>query len=157
MNPTEKRRAGEAAFNLLLLAASGYVLFVAYRISGFSSVSSPGTFPMLAAGVMVGSMATVLWKERRRAIRADESRIGRQLRRAIGLVFPPVLLVYTGIIVGYMILIEPLHFIASSFAFLLVSIVYLKGARPLRALGISAVTLGSIYLVFHYLFRVTLP
>ena len=157
MDPTEKRRAGEGFFSWMLLAASTLLLFAAYRISGFSSVCSPGTFPMLAAGAMILSMAAVIRQDRRRTDRSGEEGMGHALRRAASDVFPPVICVYIGLVIGYMLLIEPTHFIPSSFAFLFVSMVYLKGSRPLKALGISAVTLGAIYLVFHYLFRVTLP
>ena len=45
---------------VLLMALSLFVLIQAYLISGFSSISSAGTFPMVAAAIMVVAMALTL-------------------------------------------------------------------------------------------------
>lgn len=59
--------------------------------------------------------------------------------------------------IGYMILIETIHFLPSSFAFLLASMIYLKGSTIIKSLIISILTLACIYFVFEYFFRVVLP
>jgi putative tricarboxylic transport membrane protein len=154
----EKRKlhAAENVFTLLMLVFSVIVLILAYQISGFSSISSPGMFPMLAAGVMVISLIFLLL-DNRKAEKPDADGLKEELRQAAKGIFSPVFLVYTGIIIIYMLIMEPLHFLPSSFVFLLGSMIYLKGSTPLKSLFISLGTLAGIYLIFHYLFRVVLP
>ena len=156
MKKSRKLHYGENAFTWFLLAFSIFVLVFAYLISGFSSVSSPGTFPMIAAAVMVVSVIFVL-RGNRKAEKPEAENFIDELRKATREIFSPVFMIYTGIIIVYMLMIQPLHFIPSSFAFLLVSMIFLKGSTPVKSLLISAVTLGVIYLIFHYLFRVVLP
>lgn len=93
----------------------------------------------------------------RKAEKPDAETLKEELSRAAGDVFNKVFLIYTGIIIIYMIAIQPFHFLVSSFGFLLVSMIYLKGSAPLKSLIISVVTLGAIYFLFHFLFRVVLP
>ncbi len=156
MSIDRKLQAGETVFTWLLLLFSIFVLVMAYLISGFSSVSSPGTFPMAAAVVMVGSMV-VLILENRKAVKPDAKGRADELRMAAQDIFRPVFLIYTGIVLLYMILLQPLHFLPSSFLFLLGSIIFLKGSTPLKSLYISVGLLACIYGIFHYLFRVVLP
>jgi putative tricarboxylic transport membrane protein len=154
----EKRKlhAAENVFTLLMLVFSVIVLILAYQISGFSSISSPGMFPMLAAVVMVISLIFLLL-DNRKAENPDADGLKEELHKAAKDIFNPVFLVYIGIIIIYMLIMEPLHFLPSSFIFLLGSMIYLKGSTPLKSLFISLGTLGGIYLIFHYLFRVVLP
>jgi putative tricarboxylic transport membrane protein len=156
MKSPRKLQAGENLFTWLLLLLSLFGLVCAYLISGFKSVSSPGTFPMIATAVMVVSIVMVIL-DNRKAQKPEADGLKDELRQAAKEIFPPVFLVYTGIVIVYMLIIQPLHFLPSSFAFLLVSMIYLKGSTPLKSLLISAGTLGGIYLIFHYLFRVVLP
>lgn len=156
MSDNRKRRAGENLFAWLMLALSGFILVQAYLISGFSSISSAGTFPMGAAAIMVISMVLVLLNNRKLE-KPDVDDFKDELHRAAKEVLPRVFLVYSGVIVGYMVLIQPLHFLPSSFAFLLVSMLYLKGGSVLKSFVITTVMLASIYVVFQFFFRVVLP
>ena len=156
MKTTRKLHAGENAFTWLLLAFSLFLLVCAYLISGFASVSSPGTFPMIAATVMIISLALALLGNRK-AKKPETDGLKVELSQAARQIFTPVFLIYTGIIIVYMLIIQPLHFLPSSFFFLLASMIYLKGSTPVKSLLISAATLGAIYLIFHFLFRVVLP
>jgi putative tricarboxylic transport membrane protein len=52
------RLPGEAGFGILLLAFSLLAFREAFDISGLSSISSAGTFPMAAAAAMAASRAT---------------------------------------------------------------------------------------------------
>ena len=156
MKEIRKLRAGENLFAWLMMALSLFVLIQAYLISGFSSISSAGTFPMVAAAIMVVAMALILLNNRK-LVKPDADGLKDELRQAAKQVLPKVFLVYTGIIIGYMILIQPLHFLPSSFAFLLVSMIYLKGSTVIKSLIISILTLACIYIVFQYFFRVVLP
>lgn len=156
MREIRKLRAGENAFAWLMMALSLFVLIQAYLISGFSSISSAGTFPMVAAAIMVVAMAMILLNNRK-LTKPDADGLKDELRRAAKQVLPKVFLVYTGVIIGYMLLIQPLHFLPSSFAFLLVSMIYLRGSTVIKSLIISTLTLACIYIVFQYFFRVVLP
>lgn len=149
-------RAGESLFAWLMLGFSSFVLIQAYLISGFSSIDSPGMFPMGAATVMVVSSVMILLKNRRLKPAKAKS-VRDELQQATTTVLPKVFLVYGVIIIGYMLLIKPLHFFPASFAFLFISMVYLKGTNWLKSLFITTVMLGCIYVVFQYLFRVVLP
>jgi putative tricarboxylic transport membrane protein len=156
MKEIRKLRAGENLFAWLMMAFSLFVLVQAYLISGFSSISSAGTFPMGAAAIMVVAMALILVTNRKLE-KPDADGLKDELQQAVKQVLPKVFLVYTGVIIGYMILIQPLHFLPSSFAFLLVSMIYLKGSTAIKSLIISTLTLACIYIVFQYFFRVVLP
>lgn len=151
-----RRRSGEHAFTWVLMVFSVAVLILSYRISGFSSVSSPGAFPMAAATVMVFSMVLVLL-ENMKMKKPDVRGFSDEMRRAFNRVLPWIIIIYTGIIFGYALLIQPVHFFPSSFVFLFVSMIYLRGTTWLRALLITIGTLICIFIIFQYVFRVTLP
>lgn len=156
MKKTRKLQDGEGVFTWFLLLISLFVLITAYTISGFSSISSPGTFPMVSGSVMVLTII-ILLVGNRKAEKPEVETVKEELRRAGANIFTPVFLIYTVVIIAYMVLIQPLHFLPSSFAFLLISMIYLKGSTPLKSAVISVVTLAVVYFLFHFLFRVVLP
>ena len=156
MDKDRKLRTGENFFAWILLLFSLFVLLQAYFISGFSSISSAGTFPMAASAVMVVSSCLILLKNRR--FEKPETRNLRdELAQAAKAVLPYKFLIYTVIVVAYVTLLQPLHFLPSSFAFLVISIIYLKGTTVPKALIISISILVFIYILFQYVFRVVLP
>ena len=156
MKNKRKLRPGENLFAWLMMAFSLFVFIEACRISGFSSISSPGMYPMIASGVMVLSMALVL-RNNRKSAKPDADGFKDEMQQAARRVLPPIFLIYTGIVVGYMLLIEPLHFLLSSLAFLMLSMIYLKGSGWLKSVMIAVGAMAGIYLVFQYVFRVVLP
>ena len=69
-NDTQERRPGELVFNAVLLIFSLFMFWHAYRIAGFSSLSSAGAFPMAMSALMAVTSSTVLLRTwRRRAAR----------------------------------------------------------------------------------------
>lgn len=156
MKKIRKLRAGENAFVLSLMSFSLFILVIAYRISGFSAVSSPGAFPMAAGLVMVIALGFVLF-DNRKLENVGITGVLDELRLARKNVLPKDFIIYTGIIICYMLLIQPLHFLPSSFLFLVVSMVVLKGSSPLKAFIISLVSMACVFLVFQYFFRVVMP
>jgi hypothetical protein len=134
-------------FSLLLLALSLFLLYQAYDISGFASVSSPGVFPMVAAAVMVVSVAAVIVRERREAAPAGF------MRR----VAPPVLLITIALIVALMLALEATGFVIAAGAFLFVTILFLERGRPVRAALVAVVAVAAIYAIFRLGFQVVLP
>jgi putative tricarboxylic transport membrane protein len=151
MDNDRPRRPGELAFAAVMLALAAFVLYQAHGISGFSSPSSPGVFPMLAAGAMVASGLVIVLRTRRIGWRgAAATRFGSEIT-------PRRHIVFAGMIVAYMIALEPLGFLLSSFAFLLASIHYLYRKGIMVELALSAGSLAAVYLVFRYVFTVVLP
>jgi putative tricarboxylic transport membrane protein len=153
---TRRLRPGENLFCVLMLLLSLSILLLAYRISGFASLSSPGAFPMAAGLVMVISMGLVLLGHRR-LDKPSVSGFKEEVQVAARRVLPLKFLIYAGIILAYMLLLQPLHFLPSSFLFLVVSMMALRGSGLVKSLLISAGTLAVIYLIFQFLFRVVLP
>lgn len=151
----EKLRAGELYFDLAVLVASLIILILAYRISGLA-LSAAGTFPMASSAVMVASMLMILWNNQKKD-RVNQDGFVSELRQTIQQVFTKDLMVFTCLTTFYIAAIEPLHFLPSSFVFIMLSIIYLKGSTLGRATLISAATLAFIYIVFLYFFKVLLP
>jgi putative tricarboxylic transport membrane protein len=153
---TRHRLPGELGFILLLIAFSAFLLWQAWRISGFESITSAGVFPMAAALVMLLSLAVVFVRSMRvprEAQAPDESRLGHFVRR----LSPGVVVSFSVAIVVYMLVMEWLGFLLSSFLFLVVSMRLLGSARWILNLLLSAVMLAAIYVVFHTAFSVVLP
>ena len=156
MDEMRRRRSGENAFAWLLLLFSIIILILSYQISGFSSISSPGAFPMAAAAVMVISMAFVLMENRK--LKKPNAKVFKdELHRSVKRIFPRIIIYYMGIIFVYMLLLQPLHFFPSTFLFLFISMVYLKGTSWVRSLLVTTGALIGIYVIFQFVFKVTLP
>lgn len=156
MKKTRRLRTGENLFVWMMLVFSITVLILAYRISGFSSISSPGTFPMAAAAVMAISICLVLI-ENRKLRKPEVTGFIDEMHRATNRLLPRVIIVYTGIVLAYGLLIKPLHFFPSSFVFLFFSMIYLKGSVWTRSLVITAGALIGVYIIFQFVFKVMLP
>lgn len=139
-----------------MMVLSLFVLILAYRISGFSAISSPGAFPMAAGLVMVISAGLALFGNRKLE-KPDAENLADEMKLAVKAVFPKEFVIYTGIIIGYMIALQPLHFLPSSFVFMVLSMIVLRGGGFVKSLLISAGTLVCIYIIFQYFFRVVMP
>jgi len=74
-------RVGESLVTWLLLGFSLFILALAYRISGFSSISPPGMFSMLAAAVMVLSIGLALIGNRQKR-KPDAAGLLQELNQA---------------------------------------------------------------------------
>ena len=70
---------------------------------------------------------------------------------------PLPIVLFTALIVAYMLTLEPLGFIISSFAFLVASMYALGDRRIVRVSIVSAVSLAIIYVIFQTAFSVVLP
>ncbi len=152
----ETRKPGETAFLWLLLVLSVAVLVFAVRISGFSSLSSPGAFPMFVGAIMIFSCVMAL-REASRKERPPFKKTAEELRKAAGDLFSLVMLGFTFLIVVYGYLLGHIGFLVSTLLFLWTSIVFLKGAPPFKATWVSLLNVFIIYLLFRYVFLVLLP
>lgn len=149
MHDKRKRSAGETGFNAGLLAVSLVLLWQAYDISGFESLSSPGALPMAVAFTMVISSGMILLDSWRHTV-PDDTQFFRDI-------LPPVIIVMMLFITGYAVLLVPLGFLPTSLIFLAGSIFYLRGGGLGYALGVSVLALVLVYVVFRLIFTVLMP
>jgi putative tricarboxylic transport membrane protein len=147
------RRPGELVFSLALLVFSLLACWQAWRISGFSSLSSAGVFPMLATFTMATSGLFIVAETARARSEAERG----ALQRFAAEITPLRLVVFTILIVGYMLALEPAGFLLSSFAFLFLAMSFLYRKGVLVNLAISAGSLAAIYFIFRHVFSVVLP
>jgi putative tricarboxylic transport membrane protein len=150
-NDMPARRPGELIFTIILLVFSLFMLWQAYAISGFSSVSSAGAFPMAMAAIMATTSVISIVANLKR--RADPDAFKR-FRKDI---LPPAVIVFAALILVYSLLLEPLGFILASFAFLLTASSFLQGGNLKRALLLSTLSIVGVYIVFRLIFQVVLP
>lgn len=153
MSQPSTRQPGELAFSLAVLIFSLFAGWQAWRIAGFSSLSSAGVFPMIATFTMIVSGIVVVAE----AARARPAACGNAAARFFAEVTPLRLVIFALMIVGYMLALEPAGFLVSSFAFLFAGMAYLYRRSILLSLAVSAVSLAVIYVVFRHVFSVVLP
>lgn len=156
MHPQRSRLPGQIAFTVMLLMFSVFMLWTAYGISGFESLTSAGSFPMLATAVMViTGLVNVMQTLRETPSPAqDGESLPRQFMRQLT---PGVLIGFTLAIVAYMLALEWVGFLLSSYVFLVISMWLLGSRRIVLNLVVSALSLGAIYMVFQTVFSVVLP
>jgi putative tricarboxylic transport membrane protein len=156
MHTPRRRLAGELVFIGLLVAFGAFMLRTAYGISGFSSLTSAGAFPMVAALVMLISAGIALAGTAKlpRAPAAAGEGLAAQFR---GQLLPGVVVGFTLAIALYMLALERLGFLLASYVFLAISMRLLGSRRRGLNLLVSALSLGAIYVVFQTVFSVVLP
>lgn len=155
MHTSRSRLPGELTFMALIVLFSAFMLWASYNISGMDSLSSPGFFPMLCAGTMLLTGLTSL----RQAVRSKlELQPGQTVfERFVHKLAPFTLVMFTVLIVAYMLLLEVLGFLVASYLFLLLSMQVLGSKRPGLNVLVSLVVLAAIFVVFRTAFSVVLP
>lgn len=149
MQTIKSKRPGEDVFGLAVLAVSLALFWQSYSISGFSSLSSPGAFPLAASAAMVlGSLLVV--RDNLRRNRAGAKKDRTPVVNLTGILF-------TILIVAYAVLLSPLGFLLSSFLFLMASMTLLYRGGLLKTLAVVVPTLAVIYVIFRLVFQVVLP
>lgn len=148
---TKPRQPGEALFVLALLALALAALWQAYGISGFSSLSGAGIFPMLAAGTMVLAAGAVLVEVLRRP-RAEGSALA-----GLTWALPARLLFFVALIAGFLVALPHFGFLASAGALLFVAILALWRRGVVRSAAITALALVMVWLTFRVVFSIVLP
>jgi putative tricarboxylic transport membrane protein len=154
MHTIHPRLPGELTFIVVATLFSLFLLWASYQISGIAW-SSPGSFPMLCAGIMVvtGAMNIVATARRKLALEPGQS----VLQQFVARLAPPTLVQFTVLIGVYMLLLEVLGFLLSSYAFLAVSMWLLGSRRLVLNLMVSLLVLAAIFIVFRTAFTVVLP
>ncbi|MDD2882444.1 MAG: tripartite tricarboxylate transporter TctB family protein [Rhodoferax sp.] len=151
-----RRLPGEFVFALLLIVFSLFMLWQAYSISKFESLTSAGAFPMFAATVMLISGLIAAGETARMTPQpgADGESVWRQFVRQIT---PGMLVQFVVAIAAYMFLLERLGFVLSSYVFLVVSMWLLGSRKLILNLWVSALSLAVVYAIFQTIFAVVLP
>jgi len=143
------RKPGERIFCFLLVIGSVYLFWQAYKISGFSKLSSPGAFPLAASATMILASCIAFIN----TLKLPAAKGVRFVYHC----FPPIVATIMALILVYSIVLESLGFILSSFAFLFISIQFLYRCRVLTTLSITLLALVVVYIVFRLVFQVVLP
>ncbi|WP_102224597.1 tripartite tricarboxylate transporter TctB family protein [Acidimangrovimonas sediminis] len=145
----DQKRPGETAFAVIMLLASLGLLWNAYGIAGFTSLSSPGAIPMATTFVMVVAAAIVLVHTIRLPKATGETFVKD--------ILPGTVLLFVVFLVCYGVLLEPLGFILTSALFLVAAIKVLWRRSWAVTLGVAAFSLLLIWLVFRIVFTVLMP
>lgn len=149
MQHPDTRKPGELAFAVFLTLASGFLLYNAYGISGFTALSGAGAIPMATTLIMVIAAVIVLWRTAR--LPAAPSMTFRSD------ILPTRIAIIAGMLLLYAIALKPVGFLPTSAVFLILSIKYLGRRSWPFAVGIGLLSLIAIYLVFRIVFTVLMP
>lgn len=154
MHTSHPRLPGELTFMVLAVAFSAFMLWTAYGISQFESISSPGVFPMLCAALLLitGLMSLVSTAKARLQLEGETF-----FQHFVRKLAPLQLVLFTALIVAYALTLEILGFLLGSYLFLLLSMQVLGSKRIGLNLLVSAVVLAAIFVVFQTAFSVVLP
>jgi hypothetical protein len=150
-----KGRPGERWLLWFLLLFSLFFLYQSFRIPDLKSFSSSGAFPIFVCSILTLSTIRIMLRNQKKFLQPS-SGLKSEMREAKIFVFPKTIIIYIGILVIYMIILEPLHFIGSAFIFLVISMIFLKGTTLRRVFFVAAGTIAAIYLIFQTLFKVIL-
>ena len=151
MDSPRARKPGEAVFAALMLLLGMALFWQAYRISGFSALSSPGAFPLATSAAIVIAAAIVL------AQTLTMRPPTRGITAFVHQIVPGVFGLVTGLIILFGIALGQLGFLISAFGFLTLGTWLLHKRGPWVALGSSLVSVILIYIVFRLVFQVVLP
>ncbi|MEG1799131.1 MAG: tripartite tricarboxylate transporter TctB family protein [Synergistaceae bacterium] len=146
-----ERKPGEIAFSCMwiLFGALGYYFALGMTHDDYAS---PSVFPKLASCIIVLCGLFILFKDLKRNKPKEGSPNVFQY-----LLPKDVLVILCGLIV-YCIVLPRLHFIASSYLFMVLGMIYLhRGKKIVQSLIISAGALAVLVAIFRYIFLVILP
>lgn len=145
----EKRRPGELGFALFLTAASLFLLYSAFGISGFEALSAPGAIPMATTFVMAVSALLV-------AVRT--SRLPRVTTETLSKdILPGMVILFVAFLILFGLLLKPLGFVPTAALFLTVAIKVLARKGWGYTLAVSLGSLIAIWIIFRVVFTVLLP
>lgn len=155
MKNTPSRSAGEISFSILLLLLSLLLCWAAKQIDTPEnlSLSSAGSLPLAAAGLMAICSATNLI----RSIYARADFTGSALDQFKKQVLPKSTLIITSFILIFIFCLEYLGFNLSSYLFLVTSSYFLGVRKKTIIFLVPAIFLIAIHFIFQTVFSVILP
>ena len=148
---TVPKKPGETVFGFLMLGLSLFLFWQSYEIAGFTALSSPGSLPLAASGLMVIAAVIAIVDDFRRPIE------NHQIQHFFEQILPLSVALMIGIIFLFAIMLETVGFIITAFVFLVASIQLLHRKSIATSLLVSAVALVFVYLIFRIIFVVVLP
>lgn len=149
--PEKVRKPGEIFFATLWIIIGTLGYYFALGMTS-DSYSAPSVFPKLASTVILLCGIVTLIK----AIRREKP--GEDAPRVFRFLLPQDVLVMITLIILYCIALPNLHFVPSSFCFLVAGMVYLwRGKKIMLSVIVSACTLAVLVAIFRYIFLVMLP
>jgi putative tricarboxylic transport membrane protein len=150
------RLPGEKTFALLMLLCGLTVLWLSYRISGFSGWSTAGSVPLGTSLVLSLAALRILFSTLQKP--AEPAGPGEPIwHQFYTRIFPARHFVFTGVIILYMVTLEPLGFLLSSLIYMTLSSLALGERRYVWMTAVNVLTLAAVYLVFQTAFSVVLP
>lgn len=152
-------RRSERVFTAVLVLFSAVALWQAWLIAGFSRLSSPGVFPMLAATVMVVSALFALRSKPAEPVLEQRDLNEPSLPPSIDSTpaLPARVALMTGLLILYVLAMPLLGFLLDSGLFLFASFCYLWKKPVWISLITSLVALAVIHILFRLVFQVILP
>lgn len=148
--PPKIRKPGEIGFALIGIVFGVLGYYFALDMTS-DTYSSPSVFPKLSSLVIIAcGLVTLVKTVKRQPPPAGETVAGYLLPRDVVV----VLLMLS----AYCVALPKLHFIPSSYAFMVFGMIYLhRGKQIVQSCVYSAIALAVLVLVFRYLFLVILP
>jgi hypothetical protein len=145
----DKRRPGELLFTVVLVIFSAILLWNAYKISGFETLSGAGSVPMGTAAAMFISACVILLRTGKLKRATDETMMQD--------ITPPLVIVLALFLIAYSLLLTPLGFLPTSALFLITAIKLLSKRSWGYSIVVSLGSLTLIYLIFRIVFTVLMP
>lgn len=157
MDQTPGVRTGQVAFQVLLLLGSCVLFWEAYKIEGIGSISGSGIFPLLAALALVLSLAVRIVADIGQARRQTMETDGTSKSGFIADVLPLPILGFMLVCILYAVGMSYWGFWIPTGVFLFVTLIWLYTRNLFKVASIVGGSLGFIYFVFAYIFKVYLP
>ncbi len=167
---------GEKNLAIIFFVFSLLVMYFSYEISGFKSMSSPGSFPMFASFILFISSIFVLnevkikqTKHRQETIENRDISIysANSLSTSVSTIsylFPRLFVIFLFATLVYVFIIVRLSFIPASILFLVFTRIYFKSEKlkldireTFKTIIVSIIIVYVVYFIFHVLFKVILP
>lgn len=148
--PEKVRKPGEIGFAIIGVVFGVLGFYFAMDMTS-DTYSSPSVFPKLSSIIIICCALVSLMKAVKRAAPPAGETVFKYL-------LPRDVLVILVMLIVYCIALPRLHFVPSSYAFMVVGMVYLhRGKKIVQSLIYSAIALVMLVVVFRYLFLVILP
>ncbi len=146
---TVGKKPGESVFGFVLLIFSLVVFYHAYQISGFSALSSPGSFPMAASGVMCLSACFIIVNNFK-----TPTDLSLSFRKTV---MPLSIVVVVAFLLVFSVVLEHSGFVLAAIVFQFAMLLCFHKRNIPSALLITFGSIALIYIIFRLVFQVVLP
>ncbi len=149
--PEKHRKPGETAFAIIATVFGVLGYYFALDMTS-ENYSSPSVFPKLASVIIIICGLTCICKAcKKEAPEAGSPSVLKYL-------LPKDVIVVLALLLAYCIALPRLHFIVSSYIFMVIGMIYLhRGKYIWQSFVISAAAMAALVVVFRYVFLVILP